>query len=73
MFTTAGLTRSAKSEKEPGTVPSIAEAVGISGAPETISRRKLHERVWREGHADRRDRRFEALQAPRIAQRLSTF
>jgi len=36
IFTTAGLTRSARSEKEPGAVPSIADAAGISGAPEGI-------------------------------------
>ena len=36
MFTTAGLTRSARSEKEPGVVSEeeTAAAVGISGAPE---------------------------------------
>jgi uncharacterized protein (DUF2225 family) len=37
MFTTAGLTRSARSEKEAGVLPSEGEtatAVGISGAPE---------------------------------------
>ena len=36
MFTTAGLTRSARSEKEPGVVSDdeTAAAVGISGAPE---------------------------------------
>src|SRR5208283_1579716 len=36
ILTTAGLTRSARSEKEPGTVASIAAAAGISGAPEGI-------------------------------------
>jgi hypothetical protein len=36
ILTTAGLTRSARSEKEPGVVPSSADAVGISGAPDDV-------------------------------------
>lgn len=46
MFTTAGLTRSAKSEKERGTLPAsegeekgeVAEAVGISGMVEDVNK-----------------------------------
>ena len=37
ILTTAGLTLSVKSENDPGVMPSIADAAGISGAPEDKS------------------------------------